>query len=162
PVTMDAVRRFGDDDDFGARSLGHRDVVFRRLELLSRGPLEESGRIPAADENEPELGELVLERRAVDRHFVALLHADDARFLRLRQTGLERRVAADLLKVIVGPADGVGADAYGHVSLLRAGWSGRVRIRDGPRPLRDGWRRPVPRRPTRSRRRRSSGWDRCR
>ena len=60
------------------------------------------------------LRELVLQRRAVARQLVALLHADDARLLRLGETGFQRRVAADFLQVVVAPADRIGADANAH------------------------------------------------
>ena len=113
-VAVDGVRSFGDDDDIGAGALGHGDMRFRRLEFIPRRALEQFGRIPAADKGQAELGELVLQRCAIGRHLVAFLHADDARFFCLRETGLKRRVAADVLQVVVGPADRIRADANAH------------------------------------------------
>ena len=144
-------------------ALGHRDMRLRRLELLARRALEQFGRIPAADEDQAELGELGLQRGAVVRHLVALLHALDAGLPGLGEAGLERRVAADLLQIVVGPADRVGADANAS-SQSPTRWSVQrvlvvARARRRPPPAR---RPPAPRRPTRSRRRRSSRSDRCR
>src|SRR5208282_4069745 len=107
-------------------------------------------------------GELRLEGRSFAREFVAELHALDARFLGLRKTRLEWRRAADLLKIVVGPADRIGADANAHVSLQRAAISARPRSRGARRRPPPARKPPAPRRPTRSRRRRSTPMDRCR
>jgi hypothetical protein len=111
---MNAVRRLGHDDDVGARALCHGDVGFRGLEFVARRALEQFGRIPAADEGQAKLSKLVLERRAIGRQLVALLHADDACLFCLGEACLKRRVAADFLQVVIGPADRIGADANAH------------------------------------------------
>ena len=111
---MDGVRRLGHDDDVGPSAFGHGDMGFRRLEFLARGALEQFGRIPAADEGQAKLGELILERRAIGGQLVPFLHADDAGLFSLSETGLKRRVAADVLKIVVAPADRIGADANAH------------------------------------------------
>src|SRR5208337_1920955 len=130
-IAVDRVRGLGDDDDVGARALRHGDMSLRHFELFARGALQELGRIPAADERHAIVGELVLQRRAVGGQLVALLHADDAGFPGLGEAGLERRVAADLLQVVVAPADRVGADAYAHVNLQRAGFPALSHNRGG-------------------------------
>ena len=113
-IAVDAVRYFGDDDDVRARALRHGDMGPRSLEFVAGGTLEQFGRIPTADEYHSVFGQLVLQREPVGWHLVALLHAGDARFPCLGKAGFKRRIAADLLQVVVGPTDWVGADANGH------------------------------------------------
>src|SRR5271165_3460896 len=137
-------------------------MPFSRVELVARGALEQFGRIPAADEDHSERGELRLEGRPFAREFVAELHALDAGLIGFLKTRLERRRAADLLKVVVGPADRIGAEKNGHVSLQRAAASARLHSRGARRRPPPARKPPAPRRPTRSRRRRSTPWDRCR
>ena len=161
-VAVDGVRGLGDDDDIGARALGHRDMRFRRLEFLARRPPEQFRRVPAADEGHAAGAEFRLQRRSVAGHLVPLLHADDARLLRFLEARFERRVAADLLQVVVGPADRIGADEDGHLSLQPAAASARPRRRGARRRPPSAPTLPAPQRPTRSRRRRSSRPDRCR
>ena len=162
PVAVNGVRRLGHDNDVGPCALGHGDMGFRRLELIARGTLEQFGRVPAANEGQAELGKLILERGAVAGQLVPLLHADDARFFCLGETCVQRRVAADFLQVVVGPADRVGADANAHFSLRPAAASSPPHSRDARRRPPSARRSPARRRPTRSRRRRSIPWDRFR
>jgi hypothetical protein len=54
------------------------------------------------------------ERCAIARQLVTFFRADNAGFFCLGETGFERRLAADLLQVVVAPADRVGADANAH------------------------------------------------
>ena len=152
-VAVDGVRRLGHDDDVGPSAFGHCDMRFRRLELLARRTLEQLGRVPAANEAQAKLGELVLQRRSIAGQLVALLHADDAGFLRLSEAGLKGRVAADLLQVVVAPADRIGADANAHLSLQPAAASWPPRSRGARRRPPSGRRPPARRLPTRSRQR---------
>src|SRR5438128_1349564 len=108
-----------------------------------------------------ELAELRLQRRAVARHLMALLHADDARLARFRQAGFERRLAADVLQIVVGPANRIGADAY-HLSPPGAEASALPRIPAAPPALASAPTLPASRPPTTRRRRRSRAAGRCR
>ena len=96
-IAVDGVGAFGGDHHVGPGAFRHRDMGLRALELLARRAAQQFRRIPAADENEAELGELGLERGAVVGQLVALLHALEAGLPGFGQAGFERRVAADFL-----------------------------------------------------------------
>ena len=81
----------------GPGALGHRDMGLGGFKFLARRSQQQFGRIPAANEDQAELGELGFERRAVVRHLVALFHAFEAGLLGFREAGLQRRIAADFL-----------------------------------------------------------------
>ena len=114
--TVDGVRGLGHDEDVGAHGDQEVAVGLGEVELLTGRALEQFDRVPTADAGEAERREGGLERLGPTRKLVAEFHPLDARLLGLGEAGLERRVAADLLEVVVRPADGVCPDADRHGS----------------------------------------------
>lgn len=86
--------------------------------LLIGIALQKLRRIPAGDAGHTEGRERSLQGLRLARKFVAQLHALEARLARLGQAGLERCLAANLLQIIVRPADGVRSDTDRHSSSL--------------------------------------------
>ena len=71
--------------------------------------------MPAADQDESMLVQDRAQFSGFARELVAELHAGEARGLGLAQTLFERNPAAQLLHVVIRPADRIGADADCHV-----------------------------------------------
>ena len=76
--------------------------------------LEQEGGIPAAHEHQAMGIKNGAQLGGHARKLVAKFHALKARGLGFAQALLQRNPAADFLHVIIGPADGVGADPYCH------------------------------------------------
>src|ERR1051326_3473582 len=89
-----------------------------RAAPLGRGALEEPPTVPAGDQRQPVAIEDRAERGALARKLVAELDAGITRLLRLGEAGLQRRLPTELREVVVGPRDGVDADADGHAAYL--------------------------------------------
>ena len=74
--------------------------------------------VPAGDQLQPVLAEHGLDRGRVVGELAALLDALEAGLGRLLQAGLERRLAAELRHVVVGPGDRVGPELDRHLIVL--------------------------------------------
>ena len=137
---------------------------FAACEFVLGRALQQFGRIPAADERQAELARAWPSARR--RRWAACGPSPCPTTPASRgfgEAGLERRVAADLLQVVVGPADRVGAEADASFQSPRRWICQRVLVsaRAGA-DLAPASRPPARRRPTRRRRRRSSRRGRCR
>ena len=114
---MAAARGVGIDDARSAKIAVEREVREERLELLVDLALEDAAVPPAADQPEVVARKDRPEHRAVARELAAELGAEIARLARLGEADLERRVAAELGHVVVGPGDGIDADPDAHAGL---------------------------------------------
>src|SRR4029077_17545864 len=83
-------------------------------ELRSCIARQQGGGVPAGNAGEAEAIEHGGELARAARKFVPELHTFEADLPRLLETGLEPDVRAELAQVIVGPDDGIRAEADGH------------------------------------------------
>ena len=98
----------GPDHDLAAAGLEQVEVRPHRRDLRLDRARAQIAAVPARDELEPVLAEDRLHLLGVVRELAALLDADEPGLGRLLQAGLQRRVAAELRHVVVGPGDRVG------------------------------------------------------
>ncbi len=90
-------------------------MVFREIELGLRIAFQQLDRMPAADARHTEGSQRRLQRIGLPGELVSQLHADETGLAGLGQTGLQRCRAADVLQVVIRPADRVCADADCHM-----------------------------------------------
>ena len=114
-VAMDGIGGLGEDQHVRAHRLQQIEMRPQRCHLGVGVALQQFSRIPAGDAGHAERLQRRLQRGGLARKLVAELHADEADLPGLGEACFQRGVAADLLQVVVGPADRVGADANGHV-----------------------------------------------
>ena len=83
-------------------------------ELVDRRVVEQVDGIPPRNKIHPERRQCRLQRSRLARKLVAKLHAFEARLARFGKANFQRRLPANFEQVVIGPADGIGADADGH------------------------------------------------
>ena len=113
-IAVNAARHLGIHHDLAA---GRRQQLHVRIDgflfLLDR-TLQQARAVPARHQCQAVLGQDRTKDIGLAGELVAELDPVVARLLRFGQTGLQRRFAAELRHVVVGPGQRIDADTNGH------------------------------------------------
>src|SRR5262249_11221434 len=118
-IGVHRAAHLGEHQYGAADGLEEIEVRAQVRELGSCIAPQQGGGVPAGNTCEAEAPEHGGEFARAAGKFVPELHALEADLPRLLETGLERDVRAELAHVVVGPDDGIRAEAEGHEASSR-------------------------------------------
>src|SRR3977135_2170410 len=106
-----------------ADALGEIEMWTQAGKLRTRISGEQLRRVPPRYARQPESGQYRRKLARVPRKLVAELHALEADGVNLGEAGLQGRLGAQLLHIVVGPDDGIRAQTNTHGSVITAAQS---------------------------------------
>ena len=165
-IAMDGVGGFGEHQHRAAQRLQQVEMRAQRRQFGGGVAPEQLAGIPARHEAEPEARQHLLQGRRLRGNLCPISMPWKPTLLASFEAGLKRNVGSQLLHVVVRPADGIGADADGHLDFLltRSPPAGRWQPRSARarQPPAAAAKLREPPRPTRRRRPRCWRRHRCR
>ncbi len=120
PRGLHAAGRFGIDHDRRAQRPECRELPLHALLFPPDGTLQQAARKPAGDKLQPVRGEEGTKLGGIHRKLAAGFRSAEAGGAALLQAGFQRRVAAELRQVVVGPRNRRDAEAYRHGRMVMA------------------------------------------